>query len=421
MSPDLATLLQTYVGALQRKDLKAAQEAVDEAVAIAPASAEAWGCRGEFYRHYAHRLSLALECFERASVLDPGSHLGPGCAAAVCEELERPGLAMEHWEEALERSPGHPDLWRARARLKDQGGDFAGALGDLEEAIRLAPAEVDGHCLRGEVFLRAQEFEPALRAFERGLRVARGHERAARGRAIALGVLGRVQESNLARPTEGPGALGELRELSRLIEGELVTLRYRVGPDEDGAPLAAQARTWLETLAGHEPGNGIVGVCGWRLEVCQTPGGFVLAEFDLERRPWRAAVPRHEVTLSLRAEVTASAILNLVGVAGQEVELHQSARICPEALARGGKLRLVREAPSSPQDSGWRIGPPEPAAFARATRAKRFAIWPPLEFVLQETLHLLPYLSLPVGFSVVLEAGELVSIRDSQGHERLAA
>jgi len=418
MSPDLATLIQTYVSALQRQDLEAAQEAVDRAVLIAPSTAEAWGCRGEFYRHYGHQLTIALECFERASVLDPGSHLGPGCAAAVCEELERPALAMEHWEQALERSPGHPDLWRARARLKDQGGDFAGALADLDEAIRLAPAEVDGHCLRGEVLLRAQEFEPALRAFERALRVARGHVRAARGRSTALGVLGRVQESNLARPKP---ELGELRELSRLVEGELVKVRYRVSPDEDGSSLAAQARTWLETLEGHEAGHGLIGICGWRLEVFQTPGGFVLSEFDLERRPWRAAVPRHEVTLSLRAEVTASAVLRLAGVEGREVELSQSARICPGALARGGRLRLLRESPTSPEDSGWRIGPPEPAAFASATRPGRFALWPPLEFVLQETLHLLPYLSLPEGFEVLLDEGELVSIRDSSGQERLAA
>lgn len=418
MSPDLATLIQTYVSALERRDLDAAQEAVDEAVAVAPSSAEAWGCRGEFYRHYAHRLPLALECFERAAVLDPGSHLGPGCAAAVCEELERPGLAMEHWEEAIQRSPGHPDLWRARARLKDQGGDFAGALADLEEAIRLAPAEVDGHCLRGEVLLRAQEFEPALRAFERALRVARGHPRAARGRAEALGVLGRVSESNLARPR---AELGELRELTRLIEGELVTLRYRVREDEDGAALAAQGRTWLATLERAEPGYGLIGVCGWRLEVQRTPGGLVLSEFDLERRPWRAAVPRHEVTLSLRAEVTASAILSLAGVEGSEVQLSQSARICPEALARGGRLRLRREAPDSPADSGWRIGPADPAEFSRATRASRFALWPPLELVLQETLHLLPYLSLPEGFEVVLDEGQLVSILDSSGRERLAA
>ena len=418
MTPDLVTLIQTYVSAIQRKDLQAAQEAVDEAVAIAPASAEAWGCRGEYYRHYAHELATALECFERAAVLDPVSHLGPGCAAVVCEELERPALAMEHWEEAIERSPGHPDLWRARARLKDQGGDFAGALADLEEAIRLAPAEVDAHCLRGEVLLRAQEFEPALRAFERALRVARGHKRASRGRAEALGVLGRVNESNLARPRP---ELGELRELSRLIEGELVTLRYRVGEGDDGRSLAAQARTWLATLERAEQGYGLVGVCGWRLEVQQTPGGLVLAEFDLERRPWRAAVPRHEVTLSLRAEVTASAILRLVGSPGREVDLRQSARICPETLARGGPLRLVREAPTSPTDSGWRVGPPDPVEFARATRAKRFAVWPPLEFVLQEALQLLPYFTLPEGCEVLLEADELVSIRDASGRERLAA
>jgi tetratricopeptide repeat protein len=418
MSPDLAALIQTYVSALERGDPDAAQAAVDEAVAVAPSSAEAWGCRGEFYRHYGHQLTIALDCFERASVLDPGSHLGPGCAAAVCEELEQPALALEHWEEAIQRSPGHPDLWRGRARLKDQSGDFAGALADLEEAIRLAPAEVDGHCLRGEVLLRAQEFEPALRAFERALRVARGHVRAACGRAEALAVLGRVSESNLARPR---AELGELRELSRVIEGQLVTLRYRVRPEEDGASLAAQGRTWLATLPRPEPGSGLIGLCGWRLEIQSTPGGLVLAEFDLERRPWRAAVPRHEVTLSLRAEVTASAILDLVGVPGCEVELSQSARICPEALARGGRLRLLREAPASPADSGWRIGPAEPAAFARATRQERFGLWPPLEFVLQETLHLLPYLTLPEGFEVVLDQGELVSIRDSAGQDRLAA
>lgn len=423
MSPDLALLIQTYVHALEREDLSAAREAVDQAVEIAPSSAEAWGCRGEFYRHYGRQLTLALDCFETAAVLDPASHLGPGSAAAVCEELERPALAMDHWDEALRRSPGHPDLWRARARLKDQGGDFRGALKDLDHALRLAPAEVDGHCLRGEVLLRAQELEPALRAFERALRVARGHSRAAQGRSIALGALGRVQEANLARPQnsdQGSGERGLLCELSRRIGGDLVVLRYRLEPHDDAAGLKAQGRAWLGALAEPCLGTELIGLCGWRLQVRETPAGLVLAEFDLDRRPWRAAVPRLEVTSSLRAEARAAELLDHLGVEGREVVLSQSARICPEALARGGRLRLRRDEPTSPLDSGWRIGPADPAGFARATRADRFELWPPLEFVLEETLELLPYLTLPPGFEVLLEEGELVSVRDPGGTELAA-
>ncbi|MBL4846624.1 MAG: tetratricopeptide repeat protein [Planctomycetes bacterium] len=420
MSPELADQIQAYAQALERDDLPAAQAAVDRAVAIAPASAEAWGCRGEFYRHYGRQLPLALECFQRASVLDPGSHLGPACVAAVYEELEHGSSALEAWQEAIERSPGHPDLWRNRARFRDHRGDFEGALSDLDEAIRLAPAEVDAHCLRGEVLLRCHRFVESLRAFERALRVARGHERASAGRSFALGTLGQIGGANASRPT-GSGDPGELRELSRVVSGELVALRYRVDPQDDALALLAQAREWLASLSTAQIGTQLVLQCGWRLELCDSPTGVVLAEFDLDRGPWRPAVLRLEVTHALQSESAAVALLDQLGVEGWEVVLSHSARMCPEALARGDELRLRRDAPTSPTDSGWRIGPLDPVAFAAATKPDRFSAWPPLEFVLEDAIDLLPYLALPPGFEILISGGEVISVRDSAGHERLAA
>src|SRR5690606_20786212 len=90
MHPDLASLIQSYADALERRDHGAAQEAVDAAIEVAPFDAEAWGCRGEFYRHYGRDLEEALACFQRAALLDPGCHLGPGCCAAVLEDLQQP-------------------------------------------------------------------------------------------------------------------------------------------------------------------------------------------------------------------------------------------------------------------------------------------------------------------------------------------
>lgn len=417
MTPDLARLIQAYVAALEQRDYSSARAAVDAAVEVAPFDAEAWGCRGEFYRHYGRQLETALECFERAAVLDPGCHLGPGCCAAVLEELQRPRAALEAWSEAINRAPGHPDLWLGRAQLRDQGGAFDEALEDAAEALRLSPAEVDAHCLRGEILLRLGSYADAQAAFVRALRVSRGHERALEGRSMALGALGEVEAAN---ELLAPGQR-ELRSLTRTLGGEQVSVRYRVREGQDEERLGALAEEWLEALECATPGHQEQLCCGWALELVETPGGLLLAEYDLESGPWRAPVLRPEVTLSLETEACGRGLRAALGLPGWDLDLTHSARMCPTALARPGDLRLIRVYPEDLGDSGWRIGPLERRAFAEATRPERFKPWPPLLFLLEQALVLLPYLTLPPGVELEIRGGRLVSVQDEGGSERLAA
>lgn len=417
MQPDLASLIQSYTAALERGDAAAAQEAVDAAIEVAPFDAEAWGCRGEFYRHYGRDLEEALACFQRASLLDPSCHLGPGCCAAVLEDLQQPWAALEAWGEAIAKAPGHPDLRLARAALRDRCGEFSEAREDLAEALALAPAEVDAHCLLGEVLLREQRYCEAEAAFAGALRVARGHERALEGRSVALGALGQVAAAN---QTRGPRQ-GELVELSRVVEGERVWVRFRVRPGQDALALKGLAAEWLASLESSRPGYQEQLWCGWALELVETPGGLLLAEYDLERGPWRAPVIRPEATMSLEAETAGRRLRADLGWPGWQLDLTESARMCPRALARPGDLRLVRVEPEAPGDSGWRIGPLEAEAFRVATRPERFRPWPPLLFLLEEARVLLPYLTLAPGLALEVRGGRLVSVQDTRGQERLAA
>jgi hypothetical protein len=122
-------------------------------------------------RHFANgNFGLAIEAFEEARHVAPGSVNVLNALAVAYEEVGRPDLADSYFLEALDRDPASAQTYNnwAMAQLSRGNGERAQAL--LAEAVRLAPADevVHSNIARAEYAMTApaadQAVSPALPA-----------------------------------------------------------------------------------------------------------------------------------------------------------------------------------------------------------------------------------------------------------------
>ena len=127
---------------------------------------------------------LAQKCYqtallelERAALLRPKQAQAFENLAEVYLRLNQPDNAVQRLNKAIAVAPS-ARLYRNRSRLQAKSKDFALALRDLDEAIKIAPSDqdqieaADDQLLRGQVLFGLARYVEALAAFDNSLAAA---------------------------------------------------------------------------------------------------------------------------------------------------------------------------------------------------------------------------------------------------------
>lgn len=125
-------------------------------------------------------------------------------------------VAMQAYTEAIASSASAAGAWRGRGGVRLRNGDHAGAVADLNEALRLEPDNLFALRDRAEARLRTGDHEGALADYDRKLALAPGDGRALCGRGEARLLCGDREgalcDFNLAVRLTYPGAAELLKK-----------------------------------------------------------------------------------------------------------------------------------------------------------------------------------------------------------------
>jgi eukaryotic-like serine/threonine-protein kinase len=182
-------------------DLEAANKDFDKAEELTPDSFARYVIhlnRGVLALHRGETGKATAEFARAARERPDGYH----AQANLAEAYRRQGKltrAAEALDTAVRLEPRRPELYRTRARLCLQRNDPAGALRDLDEAIRLGPGSEPGiHVERGQVLFWQQRTREALDAANEALRLRPDLAEAHRLRGDILLHTGHYQEAEAA-------------------------------------------------------------------------------------------------------------------------------------------------------------------------------------------------------------------------------
>ncbi len=90
---------------------------------------------------------------------DPQAHRAN---AALLSQFDQPSESIVALEQAISLRPRDYSLWLALGLLRDRMGDTKGALAALDQAIERAPFYAHPRWQRGNVLLRAGQYEAAF-------------------------------------------------------------------------------------------------------------------------------------------------------------------------------------------------------------------------------------------------------------------
>ncbi|MCO5166434.1 MAG: protein kinase [Planctomycetes bacterium] len=243
-------------------DLAGAREAAERALERAPRRWEAWALRGRVRTAQGQAVEAAADVHTACELApDEGEAWAHAAAVLAPREVAR---AAEAAERALALGWRTPEALLARA-----GGrrhvDRAGALADVDEALRLAPDHAAAHAARALTLVDALRYREALAALERACALdpslADDGELARQGGFLYLtsGDLPRAVEwlDRVLAQTPDNALLRVHRGAARVRLGELALARadldraLELGPD---LPWAWSGRAALLAAEGDRPG-----------------------------------------------------------------------------------------------------------------------------------------------------------------------
>ncbi len=143
----------------------------------------------------AHQFEQALAAYDRAATVAPRDPEGPktgGLRAARWGEID---LAEPRLEEALRRDPRDAEAWHGLGLVRVQKGDLEGAKTAYESGLRADPAALENRVGLATVALKENHAEVALAEYDRVLVARPSFGDGYLGRAWALLLLGRLDES----------------------------------------------------------------------------------------------------------------------------------------------------------------------------------------------------------------------------------
>ncbi len=219
---------------------------LDEAAALSPGSAHAWGVRGEV-RLLQERPVEAGNDLARAVALDPEAvrwHFGLARAHRDAGDLTAATIELRA---ALARDPSRADLHALLGLVLAERGETADALASLDTSLRLYPERSGVHAQRAallEALGRESEAAAAWRAA-----LARGNDSVGARNNLAW-ILATSRDPRLRNPEE---AVALAEEATRLSDGQdpnvldtLATAQVAAGRPAEARATAARALAQAE-------------------------------------------------------------------------------------------------------------------------------------------------------------------------------
>src|SRR5262249_48675656 len=107
----------------------------------------------------------ALAALKKALEYEPRCEMVLFNAAALAQRMDRLDEAQDYWRRAIEMNPWQPQYRAGLAILLMQKEDLPNARVQIEEWLKLDPANVEGRKLWVQYWLRAGSKEKAAEAF----------------------------------------------------------------------------------------------------------------------------------------------------------------------------------------------------------------------------------------------------------------
>lgn len=164
------------------------------ALRIDPDLVEAYIERGLAHQARGAYESAILD-FDAALARDPNSYASSLRVSAVDLMNSARAGELQQLMEAIALDPANADLWNNRCWLRAVDGvELEYALGDCDEALRLAPGEAAYHDSRGLVHLKLGDYAAALADYEAALKARPNEAHFRFGRGLARLRLGMKAE-----------------------------------------------------------------------------------------------------------------------------------------------------------------------------------------------------------------------------------
>ncbi|ACA99886.1 TPR domain protein [Picosynechococcus sp. PCC 7002] len=103
--------------------------------------------------------------------------------------------AEKIWSDLIEAFPQNPALWSNRGNTRASLNQFDAALDDLNEAIRLAPNQVEPYFNRGAILEQQQRFSEAIADYDKAIELDPQEAIAYHNRGNAYGSLGNWEQA----------------------------------------------------------------------------------------------------------------------------------------------------------------------------------------------------------------------------------
>lgn len=245
MTPDVMSLLQSAVGALQARDYARALSLADQALGKSPGDVEALHLQALALGKLG-RIDDAEKAYRRAARVHPQPHAvlsNFGNALAAAGRTEE---AISAYRDALAAAPGFVDAWINLASALSGAGRRKEAREALERAVALAPGNVRALNNLGTALVAEGRREEGIAAFTRALERQPDFAFALINRGAALRDESRFEESlrDLKRGVEIAPRLAQahvqLAALHRILgEAAAAEAAYRDALRVDPASLSA--------------------------------------------------------------------------------------------------------------------------------------------------------------------------------------
>jgi tetratricopeptide (TPR) repeat protein len=223
---------------------------LEQALAMAPRSAEAWNQMGRALNNL-RRLADARRALEKAVALAPDFTDAWSNLGHVCRTIGDPAAAQQAFQRAAELDPGSSRVLRDLASVFIAGGDAGRGIELLEQAVAADPGDVVALTRLGDACLGVEDYVAARSAY---MRAVASDDRAI-GALVGLGALdsrlGRLADAEvtLVRAlTLAPGdpssvsILAEMLEIQGRNEEALRLVEGGAWDEPPGWALATRAR-----------------------------------------------------------------------------------------------------------------------------------------------------------------------------------
>jgi tetratricopeptide (TPR) repeat protein len=150
-----------------------AEELLNNGLKLKPGEALLWAERARLYRDAGFSLQ-ALADLDTAKKLDGRSYWISMDRGMTLVDLNRKQLALEEFTHAQSLNPEHFLSYVYSAGIKDEAGDYAGAIGDYKTLVRLRPDYYFGQEGLGMLLMRNRQWQEARDAFIQAYNYAPG-------------------------------------------------------------------------------------------------------------------------------------------------------------------------------------------------------------------------------------------------------